>query len=76
MLNDIFEIWTLFMFNVYLRSFKTYSHNIWYADDCYADASLGVHVSVAYMPFDLRIIFEMNCRFLVLYILRAGLLFL
>jgi hypothetical protein len=44
------------MFNVYLRSFKTYSHNIWYADDCYADASLGVHVSVAYMPFDLRII--------------------
>jgi hypothetical protein len=29
------------MFNVYLRSFKTYSHNIWYADDCCADASLG-----------------------------------
>ena len=40
--------WTLFMFNVYLRSCKTYSHNIWYADECYADASLGAHVSLAY----------------------------
>ena len=47
-----FDFDLIFMFNVYLRSFKTYSHNIWYAD-----ASLGVHVSVAYMPFDLRIIF-------------------
>ena len=55
-LNDFIEIWTLFMFIVYLRSFKTYSHNIWYADDCYADASLGAHVSLAY-AIDLRIIF-------------------
>jgi hypothetical protein len=47
-LNDFIEIWTLFMFNVYLRSFKTYSHNIWYGDDCYADASLGALVSLAY----------------------------
>jgi hypothetical protein len=43
-----FDFDLIFMFNVYLRSFKTYSHNIWYADDCYADASLGAHVSLAY----------------------------